>query len=313
MTPGPDREPRRAPEDTRRVLHRAPQGLLAAGHRVSASGGLLCLVWVTIALAAAPLNAEASPAGGPELLLPLLGTEVEIEGIDGARLRGRLLSVLPCVVILQRPGGATRRLPMATVRRLRRVSDEGGAGGRGPTGGWIDPDPPLLPCADEPGSTPEDPHGSPRKGEHRTGACPSPTLRREFRMEWVGLRLASGLSRAFSIWEGSVSGWKSHFAFELTLFSVRYRELYVEGLRVGYGVLGPFWGAGIGYAATLDAAGRHELRIGLHLTLWWGFLPNLSGLQITYVMRTSRWFAFEIGVQQTSFPFSVSLTAGFRI
>jgi hypothetical protein len=137
-------------------------------------------------------------------------------------------------------------------------------------------------------------------------------MRERLFWDFVGIRLTAGMQIGFSFLE-STSGWDHHLGFELVLFALRYRSFYLDSLRAGFGTLGPIWGTALGFSAILGKERRQEVRIGVHMTFFFGYLPFLSGLQLTYIARVSRFFAFEVGLMQYSYPTAVALTFGFRI
>lgn len=70
------------------------------------------------------------------------------------------------------------------------------------------------------------------------------------------------------------------------------------------------WGTAIGILQTLDAQGRSELRIGVHLTAMQSYRVGNSGIQLLYQHRAASGFGVQIGLMQTSFPFGAMLVLG---
>ena len=98
---------------------------------------------------------------------------------------------------------------------------------------------------------------------------------------------------------------------ELSLFTVRWTHFYWEIFNGGGAwPMGGFWGTAFGLPLHF---GKSEIRIGAHLTLWDGFYPTPSGLELYWVRHLARHFALEIGLKQFSFPFAIGLALGFRI
>jgi hypothetical protein len=131
----------------------------------------------------------------------------------------------------------------------------------------------------------------------------------KLRVEWIGARVAVGM------WAGYFESWLGWSAFgELTLFTLRWRHFYWEILRGGGGLpLIGYWGTALGYPFDLDDQGRHELRLGIHITLWYGYVPSASGVQLYYMYRPSHRLGLQIGLMQTSYPFTLALTVGISM
>jgi hypothetical protein len=51
----------------------------------------------------------------------------------------------------------------------------------------------------------------------------------------------------------------------------------------------------------------------VHISFWIRTLPTLSGVQIAYHHRPTRKIALQVGVMQTSYPFSIIGTLGFSM
>ncbi len=245
--------------------------------------------------------ARAAPVG----LLPLAGQPVELELLDGRRERARVLQVHLCFLVLRRGDGAVLEIPTASILRLRPVLGKQGRGR------WLDSDPPLLPCADRWTRRQAATAGDRAPWHCRETRAPP---RQHLRVEWLGIRMVSGVGYTKDFLFGDSSGWGNVLGGELVLFTLKWPHVYWELLRGGGGRLtGPYWGTAVGYNARLDDRGRHQLRVGAHFTFYYGWLPWSSGLQVLYVLRVHRWLAFEVGVQQYSFPFAVGVTLGVRL
>jgi hypothetical protein len=129
-----------------------------------------------------------------------------------------------------------------------------------------------------------------------------------------------------------------HAGGELVLFTLRWPRLYWEILRIGGGAhrydpqvepMDPFdtasvldtpgirgeifWGTAIGYPIVLDARGRDELRVGVHLSMLSGFLVTYSGIQLLYQHQTDSGLHMQIGLMQTSYPFGAMLMLGLSL
>jgi hypothetical protein len=209
-------------------------------------------------------------------LAGLQGRVVVLERHDGQWLLVRILEVGPTHVIVELEDGLRGRVRISD---LAKVHDQ-----------WRDD---LRWVA----------HVAPP--ERRRPAAPP----HKFRVEWIGLR--GGIGLATGLWEGGSA--LGGFA-ELTLFVLHWRHFYWEILRAGggyphYG----FWGTALGYPFHLDDQERHELRLGLHISFWLGYLPTLSGVQLYYMYRPSPRLALQIGIMQTSYPFSLTLMVGISM
>lgn len=166
--------------------------------------------------------------------------------------------------------------------------------------------------------------------------------RQRLRVEWITLRLLSGVTTLRQIASGDIytgysldAGW--HVGATVTLFTLRWPQVYWDPVRVGIGArsyrlrgtdffddvhatteaiggrgydVEAIWGTAVGYPLALDAAGRHELRFGVHLTFLQNTWPGYSGFELIYQHRTRSGFRYQLGLRQTSVPFGVLLTLG---
>ncbi len=178
----------------------------------------------------------------------------------------------------------------------------------------------------QPGTSPSSaPVATPRSVTLRWSRSPPPPRRAKpktrhalgiERVEWFGVRWLAG----FVSFEDSYSGDRRPLgvlAFELTAFGLRWKHLYWEILRIGGG--DPFYfilGSILAYPISLDSAGKHELRVGAHLTasVLSGDAADVlgsSGALLYWSYNVWRNFTFHLGVMQHSYPPGLSVTFGF--
>lgn len=129
--------------------------------------------------------------------------------------------------------------------------------------------------------------------------------------EWFGIRLLAGV--------GTIS-LETEVVFpmgalELSLFTLRWQYFYWEMLRITGGypqIVGG--GTHFGVPIQLDGMGNHELRVGVHLSVYLPLpFPTWSGLQMAYLYRVGQSARLEFGLQQYSYPFGVALFFGLKI
>jgi hypothetical protein len=220
-----------------------------------------------------------------------LGRIVTIEIIEGGRISGRVVQITAVGVDLKKMDGTTLTVPWEQILRVT----------LGPLPGTRSPRNARLTAKKPPTS--------------RLGPAWQP---RDFYVEYIGLRIAAGgIANPNEFYMEPAMG-----GFDVTLFTLHWRHFYWEVFRGVFTF--PFLGVGgaIGIPIRLDSAGRHELRVGAHLTvnltsLWEessndSFLGT-SGVQIYYQYRMAKYFAFHIGFQQYSYPFALALIFGFSM
>ncbi len=239
--------------------------------------GILTMVSVArppSAQARAQARAQVNVQAVSSKLAAMQGRIVTIERSDGAWLPVRILRVGPRRVTVELEDGTRGTIRLRSIARVRPA--------------WRNrPDGPFP---------------------HNVAPGKTSTVRStKLRVEWIGARFAVGL------WSELYPGIPPYCAVfgELLLFTLRWRHFYWETVRVGGGV--PMlwhWGTAVGYPFELDDEGRHELRLGVHLTMYFGFFPSMSGLQLYYLYRPSGRLSLRIGLMQTSLPFTVTLTLG---
>ncbi len=214
-------------------------------------------------------------------LAGLQGRIVFLVRHDGSWLQVRIKRVYSILMVVELEDGSQGTIPLASIAAVR---------DRRPHG-------PVPSLSSSPSSPPA---ADAKKPRHRAGP-------HVFRVEWIGLRI--GLGGDWDYGDASLGG----FA-ELTLFTLHWRHFYWEILRVGGGKPHMFhWGTALGYPVHLGDREQHELRIGIHISFWGGTMPSLSGLQIYYQHRPSKKFSIQVGVMQTSYPFSVMGTFGISM
>lgn len=252
---------------------------------------------------------EEAEEGSPASLADLVGRWVVLTARDGRVLRARLLAVRADALRIQLPNTAKAWVPRAVLAEIAPAGQEGGTATRGRAGT-------RAPSAWE-----MPPSDSPRRGRvggvarcRSTSACvcrPRPrgyVERRSFWVEWIGLRTHIGYLVDQEPFHG---GSDPTASLELTLFGLHWRHVYWEILRGGggYGLTG-YWGTALGIPIRLHPNGRHELRVGVHLTLLYGYWPGGSGGYVAYHYRYKKNFSLHIGVMQYSYPTGVSLVMG---
>lgn len=230
--------------------------------------------------------ARADPSG----LLRFEGKRVELQRIDGQREQVQVLQVGLCAIVVKRADGTVAKISLIRVQWLRLVGDHS-------TAARFDPVPPVLLC--------------PVTKLKKPG--PRPRRFRVF-LEVATLRFQIGTVLEFGFFDsqaGHPREWWLNIGGEVALFTLRWKHVYWEILRGGcLWALMPYWGSAIGYPFRFDSRGRHELRVGAHLSMWLGMFPSMSGVQIHYVLRLHRWFALQFGIQQFSWPFSLVANVG---
>lgn len=203
----------------------------------------------------------------------LRGRIVLLQRQDGRWLLARILRVDPNAVTVELSDGLSATIPLVTLAAVRRQ---------------LPHEPPSTSTTAVEKPHPKPPH--------------------KLRVEWVGLRAGIG-GVAWTPDEGSIAGFG-----ELTLFTLHYRHFYWEILRVGGGMPHLIhWGTALGYPFHLDDDERHQLRLGVHISFWFGLNPVLSGLQLYYVYRSPSMLAIQVGIMQTSYPFSVTAIVGISM
>ncbi len=176
-------------------------------------------------------------------------------------------------------------------------------------------------------------------------AAPKPRgPHRAFRVEWITVRAYAGVMALASVSEGDEhTGYHlspgGHLGVSLSLFTLRWTHVYWEMVRVGVGartyrverdqddlldyseVGGEplsdrrfaaelIWGSAVGYPIALDAAGHHELRLGVHFTCMQTKWPSYSGFQLVYQYRARSGVRIQLGLLQTTAPFGVVALLG---
>lgn len=272
---------------------------------------------LSVGLACAlPVRAQVTT----EQLEALKGRIVVIERKNGRWIEALILRVAPPDLVVQLEDGTTGTVPIQEIARLR-LSGTADVPTlfRPPPPRPIRPDPPALP-----------PHPAPRPSP-RPAPAPAPALttarsqaprtprerpRRSFYVEWIGFRtLLGGALPLERGWPGNPA-YTPHYPMlahmELVLFALQWPHFYWEVLRGGGGEpwLG-HWGTAFGYPFRLDRLDRHQLRVGVHVTFVYGYMPSWSGLQVTYVHRPWSRFGVHFGVQQYSYPPGASFVFGF--
>lgn len=267
----------------------------------------------------APAPAESGDASETVNLQALVGQWIRLTGWDGRVLLARLLEVDPDSLRIQLPKNTKAWVPRAVVAEIEPAAAPG-AGRRRGSARWapgLDWGPPtsLAPPAAA--------RSLRRLGGARGGECRSTAAcmcrprekgyveRRSFWVEWVGLRTHVGYLVGWSLMG---DGGTPTASLELTLFGLHWRHFYWEILRGGggYGLLG-YWGTALGVPVRLAPNGRHELRIGVHLTMLLGYYPGPSGAYVAYHYRVQKRFSLHIGVMQYSYPTGVGIVMGLSM
>lgn len=136
-----------------------------------------------------------------------------------------------------------------------------------------------------------------------------PVIKLKTSTEWFGMRGYGGYTPGFEedFDEGAGGGG------EISFFTVRWESFYWTILRFGGGVptMG-YWGMTFGVPFSSEN-GKNELRLGFDLTLLFGYVPILSGPELSYVRHVSESLAFELGAQAFIYPTLVAGFLGFRL
>lgn len=126
------------------------------------------------------------------------------------------------------------------------------------------------------------------------------------RVEWFGLRAGLGLSW---MWYYSLG-----LGGELTFFTLVWRHFYWEILRGGwYLPYGPHIGTAFGYPFRVGGRERHQIRLGVHISLQYAIGYQISGLQLYYQYRLKRRVALQAGLMIFAIPPGGVVTFGFAI
>ena len=225
-------------------------------------------------------------------LAGLQGRVVVLERYDGTWLLVRILRVGATHLTVELEDGLNGTVPVGTIAKVRLHR--------------LDATPPST----SPSATATDTATDTTTDAAAEKARP-PRKPHQFRTEWIGLRFGLGSQGE---WVSDYRGLGFSAFAELTLFTLHWRHFYWEILRAGGGTPhAGYWGTAIGYPFHLDDNERHELRLGVHLTFWLGYLPTLSGVQLYYTYRLKKRFAVHIGLMQTSYPFSVTAIFGISM
>ena len=167
----------------------------------------------------------------------------------------------------------------------------------------------VAPSPSGPGPVPSRLRADPPANQARPPLAPAKRPS-SLRVEWFGLRAGVGLSPGYEI-QPYIS---LMLGGELTFFTLVWRHFYWEILRGGWHIpYGPHWGTAMGYPFRIRGQENHQIRVGAHLSLEYGILPYMSGLQIYYLYRMKRRFALQAGLMFFAVPPGGVLTFGFSI
>lgn len=135
---------------------------------------------------------------------------------------------------------------------------------------------------------------------------------KRFSMEYVGIRAYVG-----GILFPVASEGLAVIGAELSLITLRWQYIYLEAARIGVGVpleggeAAVVWGTAVGVRYVFEGSGRHEIRLGVHLTAV-RYYPSFSGMMFSYLLRARSGVAVEVSLFQTSFPFGGGVMLGLR-
>jgi hypothetical protein len=247
----------------------------------------------------APARAQPPAPSGDPAWSKFIGTWVEVKRTNATTVRGRLWRLSKTLIVVNL-GNRSSVIPLTQIAAIRRLSHRPDLPRRPPPAATTVEVPP-------PRSTPP-PRPSAPSGRRSAKSKP-------FHMEWLTLYVFGGAYKDHDIVTlyDRRESWSAVAGAELGLLSVIWKSAYFDTLRISGGI--PYLlylSTGFGIRGMLDAAGKYELRLGLHLTCPYSseFVPTMSGIDIKFLIRVGRNIRVQMGIKVFAFPPAAALGAG---